>query len=67
MYNPAGVKTSPDLPIPGQPYSFGVLKRAQSQGDFQSLNAHGRRAMHIHITGDLEAGLTALRGLNWDA
>ncbi len=55
-----------DLAIPGQPYSFGVLKQAQSQGDFESLNTHGRRAIHIHIKGDLHDGLTALRGLNWD-
>ncbi len=56
-----------DVPILGQPYGFSTLKRAQSQGDFQSLNAHGRRAIHIHISGDLEAGLTVLRGLDWEA
>ncbi len=35
-----------DLPIPGEPYSFGVLEMAQALGDFQSLDRAGRRAMH---------------------
>ena len=38
-----------DLPIPGAPYSFGVLEMAQALGDFQSLDAAGRRVMHAHL------------------
>jgi hypothetical protein len=38
-----------DLPIPGEPFSFGVLERAQALGDFQSLEATGRRALHAHL------------------
>ena len=38
-----------DLPIPDAPYSFGVLEMAQALGDFQSLDAAGRRAMHAHL------------------
>ena len=30
-----------DLPVPGQPFSFGVLEAAQALGDFQSLDAGG--------------------------
>jgi len=40
---------SPDLPIPGEPYSFGVLELAQALGDFESLNRAGRRALHLHL------------------
>ncbi len=46
-----------DLPIPGEPYSFGVMKRAQALGDLRSLEKRQRRALRIHIVGDLEAGL----------
>lgn len=38
-----------DLPIPGEPYSFGTLEQAQAIGDFQSLDAAGRRALHVHM------------------
>ena len=38
-----------DLDIPGQPFSFGTLERAQGLGDFQSLDATGRRAVHAHL------------------
>jgi glucose-6-phosphate isomerase len=40
---------APDLPIPGEPFSFGVLEMAQAIGDFQSLDRAGRRALHIHL------------------
>ena len=38
-----------DLPVPGEPYSFGVLELAQAGGDFESLNRTGRRALHLHL------------------
>lgn len=38
-----------DLPIPGEPFSFGVLEMAQALGDFQSLERTGRRALHVHM------------------
>ncbi len=37
-----------DLPIPGEPYTFGVLKAAQAAGDFEALQAKGRRAIRLH-------------------
>lgn len=40
---------SPDLAIPGENFSFGVLERAQALGDFASLDATGRRALHVHL------------------
>jgi transaldolase/glucose-6-phosphate isomerase len=49
-----------DLPVPGQKYTFGVVKAAQARGDFEVLAEHGRRALRVHISGGLEAGLAAL-------
>ena len=49
-----------DLPVPGQKYTFGVVKAAQARGDFEVLAERGRRALRVHISGGLEAGLAAL-------
>jgi len=38
-----------DLPVPEEPFSFGVLEMAQALGDFQSLDRTGRRAVHVHL------------------
>jgi hypothetical protein len=46
-----------DLSVPGEPYTFGVMKAAQALGDLQSLQSRKRRALRIHITGGVEAGL----------
>ncbi len=37
--------------IPESGYSFSVLKRAQALGDCQTLEAHGRRVVRLHVTG----------------
>jgi transaldolase/glucose-6-phosphate isomerase len=52
-----------DFDIPGAPYSFSVLKQAQAQGDFQSLLAHGRRAIRVDLGENVLQGLTKLREL----
>jgi len=49
-----------DLPIPGEPFSFGTLELAQAVGDFASLDAAGRRALHAHLPAP---GRTTLRAL----
>ncbi len=49
-----------DLPVPGQAYSFGVVKAAQARGDFDVLAERGRRLLRVHLSGDLDAGLKAL-------
>jgi transaldolase / glucose-6-phosphate isomerase len=49
-----------DLGIPGQKASFGVIKAAQARGDFDVLTERGRRALRVHIKGNLEAGLKEL-------
>ena len=49
-----------DLSIPEAPYTFGVLKAAQAAGDLEALQGKGRRALRLHIEGDLIAGLQKL-------
>jgi transaldolase / glucose-6-phosphate isomerase len=49
-----------DLAVPGQKASFGVIKAAQARGDFDVLTERGRRALRVHLKGDLEAGLKML-------
>jgi transaldolase / glucose-6-phosphate isomerase len=51
-----------DLPVPGQKYTFGVVKAAQARGDFQVLAERGRRALRVHLGKDVAAGLATLRG-----
>ena len=48
-----------DLPVPGQKYTFGVVKAAQARGDFQVLADRNRRALRVHLQ-DVEKGLAAL-------
>jgi len=38
-----------EVPIPGEVFSFGTLELAQAVGDFASLDAAGRRALHAHL------------------
>jgi glucose-6-phosphate isomerase len=38
-----------DVAIPGEVFSFGTLELSQAVGDFASLDAAGRRALHAHL------------------
>ena len=49
-----------DLPVPGQKASFGIIKAAQARGDFDVLTERGRRALRVHLKGDLKPALAAL-------
>src|SRR5262249_14307445 len=49
-----------DVPVPGAKYTFGVVKAAQARGDFQVLVERGRRALRVHLTGDVRKGLERL-------
>ena len=49
-----------DLPVPGQKYTFGVVKAAQARGDFAVLAERGRRALRVHLGKNLKTGLAAL-------
>lgn len=49
-----------DVPIPGAPYSFGTLCRAQALGDYEALVERGRRVMRVHLGSDIPGGLAKL-------
>ena len=51
---------SVELPVPGQKYTFGIVKAAQARGDFQVLAERGRRALRVHLQSNLKAGLATL-------
>jgi transaldolase / glucose-6-phosphate isomerase len=52
---------SVELPVPGQKYTFGIVKAAQARGDFQVLAERGRRALRVHLGSNLKAGLATLK------
>jgi len=49
-----------DLPVPGQKYTFGIVKAAQARGDFAVLAERGRRALRVHLGKNIKAGLATL-------
>ena len=49
-----------DLPVPGQKYTFGIVKAAQARGDFAVLAERGRRALRVHLGKNLKTGLAML-------
>ncbi len=46
-----------DIDVPGQKYSFGVVKAAQARGDFQVLLDRERRALRVHLTENVDEDL----------
>lgn len=51
---------NPDVPLPGEAFTFGVLKEAQALGDFESLAKRGRRAIRVALGSNLTDGLETL-------
>ncbi len=51
---------APDLEIPAQKYTFGVVIAAQAAGDLAVLDQRGRRALRAHLGRDVEGGLKKL-------
>jgi glucose-6-phosphate isomerase/transaldolase/glucose-6-phosphate isomerase len=51
---------SEDVPIPGQPFTFGTLLAAQALGDLQSLQSRGLRAARVDLGHDASGGLERL-------
>jgi transaldolase/glucose-6-phosphate isomerase len=47
---------SVDVPIPGQPYTFGTLIDAQALGDLRSLRTRGRRVARVTFDQLMEVG-----------
>lgn len=50
-----------DLPIPGEPFTFGILKQAQALGDFQAMRERKRRVLRVHCKGTLLSALKQLK------
>lgn len=48
------------VPIPGEPYTFGLFEHAQALGDLQALRRHRRRVIRVHLGTDVMKGLEAL-------
>ncbi|HZS10883.1 MAG TPA: glucose-6-phosphate isomerase [Nitrospirales bacterium] len=49
---------TPDLKVPGEVYTFGMLAQAQAIGDLQSLQSHHRPVTRIRLS---KGGFSALR------
>lgn len=49
-----------DLAVPGQKYTFGVVKAAQARGDFAVLAERDRRALRVHLGKNLKLALSTL-------
>jgi transaldolase/glucose-6-phosphate isomerase len=43
-----------DVAIPGEDYSFGTLKSAQAQGDYEALKQKGRPVIRVHLASESE-------------
>ncbi len=54
-------------PIPGAPYGFATLNQAQYLGDYEALQNHGRRVIRVHLHGDPDTAMVALRHAIADA
>jgi hypothetical protein len=51
------------IPVPGEPYDFMLLKRAQAQGDLEALQAKKRRVVRFHLPeGSISEGLERVLG-----
>ena len=55
-----GAKDAVDFPVPGEAYSFSVLKEAQALGDFRALKARGRPVVRIDLGDAISSGLDRL-------
>jgi glucose-6-phosphate isomerase/transaldolase/glucose-6-phosphate isomerase len=53
-------KDAQDVPIPGQPFSFSILKQAQSLGDLKSLSSRRLPVLRVTLGSDPAAGWKAL-------
>lgn len=54
-------KDKTDFPVPGEPYTFAILKQAQALGDFRALVSRGRRVVRIDLGDNLLDSLDRLR------
>lgn len=53
-------RMAPDVPIPGKPFSFGILAQAQAAGDLASLQTHHRQAIRVQLGRDQASTVNAI-------
>jgi transaldolase/glucose-6-phosphate isomerase len=51
----------PDVQVPDQKYTFGVVIAAEARGDFEVLAERDRRVLRVHLGLHVAAGLTTLK------
>jgi transaldolase/glucose-6-phosphate isomerase len=51
----------PDVRVPDQKYTFGVVMAAQARGDYQVLAERGRRVLRVHLGEHVAGGLNTLK------
>jgi glucose-6-phosphate isomerase len=56
-----------DAAVPGKPYTFAALKKAQALGDLEALVRRERRALRVHLSGETASALQALERAIRDA
>lgn len=52
-----------DFAVPGEPYTFAILKQAQALGDFRALAKRGRRVIGVDLGDETLSGLSHLSDL----
>jgi len=52
-----------DFAIPGEPYTFSILKQAQALGDFRALVKRGRRVIGVDLGNNTLTGLEQLKAI----
>ena len=53
-------RMTPDVSIPGKPFTFGTLAQAQAAGDMESLSTHHRQAVRVQLGRDQAATVNAI-------
>ena len=54
------VQRGEDLPVPGEPYTLGVLAEAQALGDLRAMKERGRRAVSVQLGRDVAGEIARL-------
>ena len=49
-----------EIGVPGEEYSFGIVKAAQARADLEVLHGLGRPVLRVHVVGELVGGLERL-------
>jgi hypothetical protein len=56
-----------ELAVPGDRYSFGLVKEVEARSDLEVLARRGRRALRVHLGADVPAGLEQIHAVMTEA